>query len=284
MSRALGFSWRAAVVPLCAALLAASLPAMAKDPTTRDLVRKYVKENNGKELGKLMGFTKEVEHVVAMDYTVVLKQDGEEKEVDPQVQQFQMGDKIQVKIQPVTDAYIYIFAQGASGEKTCLLPKEDRGETAPLVKGGATIKLPEDGFLEFVPPPGSEELIVVATEKPVPDLAGLTNVVFKKPDEELTAQEQEIKKTLKATVNKTLNSIRDRQAKSNKFRGLLSDEALEEFSQTTRKQSKTRGVLEEPPHGKNGSTFVVSASTDAGDPPNLLVNISLKSVSASKGN
>lgn len=213
-----------------------------------------------------------------MDYTVVLRQDGQEKDVDPQAQQFQIGDKILVKVQPVTDAYIYIFYQGASGEKACLLPKEDRGETAPLIKGGTTVKLPEDGYFEFVAPPGSEELIVVATEKPVPDLAGLSNVVFKKADEELTPEEQEIKKTLKATVNKTLTSIRDRQAKSNKFRGLLNDEAMQQYTQSVRKTSATRGVIEEPPHGASGSTFVVSASTDRNDAASLMVSIPLKSV------
>ncbi len=274
---------RAAIVPLCIALAGAPPSALAKEPTTRDLVRKYVKENNGKELGKLIGFNKEVEHVVALDYTVVLRQKEEEKDVDPKSHEFQLGDQIQVKLQPVTDAYIYIFSQGASGQKSCLLPKEDRGETAPLIKGGATVKLPEDGYLEFVAPPGSEELIVVATEKPVPDLASLANVVFKKPDEELTPQEQEIKKTMVATVNKTLNSIRDRQAKSNKFRGLLSDEAMQEFSATVRKTKATRGILEEPPHGTTGSTFVVSATADANDPASLLVTIPLRSVQTKKG-
>jgi hypothetical protein len=247
--------------------------AEAGEPTTRDLVRKYIQEGNGKELGKLIGFTKEVAHVVALDYSIAVRQDGQEKDVDPLNHQFQIGDQIQVKIQPVTDAYIYIFHQGASGEKTCLLPKEDRGEQAPLVKGGTTIKLPDDGYLEFVAPPGAEELIVVATEKPTADLASLSNVVFKKPDEQLTPAEQEVKKTMISTVNKTLNSIRERQAKSNKFRGLLDAEQMKEHF-----TGKTRGVLEEPPHDKSGSTFVVSATTETQDSPSVWVNIRLKSI------
>lgn len=247
--------------------------AQAGEPTTRDLVRKYIQEGNGKELGKLIGFTKEVAHVVALDYSIAVLQNGQETEVDPQNHQFAIGDQIQVKIQPVTDASIYIFHQGASGEKTCLLPKEDRGEQAPLVKGGTTIKLPDDGYFEFVAPPGSEELIVVATEKPTADLAALTNVVFKKPDEQLTTAEQEVKKTMLSTVNKTLNSIRDRQAKSNKFRGLLDAEQMQEHF-----TGNTRGVLEEPPHDKTGSTFVVSATTETQESPSLWVNIKLKSI------
>jgi len=252
--------------------------AEAAERTTRDLVRKYIKEGNNKELGKLIGFTKEVAHVVAMDYSITTRQDGQDKDVDPQTHQFQIGDQIQVKIQPVTDAYIYIFHQGASGEKTCLLPTEDRGEQAPLVKGGTTIKLPDDGHFEFVAPPGAEELIVVATEKPTADLAALSNVVFKKPDDQLTPAEQEVKKTLISTVNKTLNSIRERQTKSNKFRGLLDPGEMAEFSATVRRSGATRGVLEEPPHGQAGSTFIASVSTEAQDSPSLWVNIKLKSV------
>jgi len=253
--------------------------AQAGEPTTRDLVRKYIQEGNGKELGKLIGFTKEVAHVVALDYSIAVLQDGQAQDVDPANHQFAIGDQIQVKIQPVTDAYIYIFHQGASGEKTCLLPKEDRGEQAPLVKGGTTIRLPDDGYFEFVAPPGSEELIVVATEKPTADLAALTNVVFKKPDEQLSPEEQEVKKTMISTVNKTLNSIRERQAKSNKFRGLLDAEPMKEFTAQVRRTGATRGVLEEPPHEQRGSTFVVSATTETHDSPSLWVNIKLKSIS-----
>jgi hypothetical protein len=279
------------MIILSAALIAAAgfgLPrgsgrAEAAERTTRDLVRKYIREGNGKELGKLIGFTKEVAHVVAMDYSITTRQDGQDKEVDPQKHQFQIGDQIQVKIQPVADAYIYIFHQGASGEKTCLLPTEDRGEQAPLVQGGTTIKLPDDGYFEFVAPPGAEELIVVATEKPTADLAALSNVVFKKPDDQLTPAEQEVKKTMISTVNKTLNSIRERQTKSNKFRGLLDGGEMTAFSAAVRRSGATRGVLEEPPHGQNGSTFVASVTTEAQDSPSLWVNIRLKSISVPEG-
>ena len=273
MNRAIVFLTTAVVLAISLGLASGFRQAEASEPTTRDLVRKYIQEGNGKELGKLIGFTKEVAHVVALDYSIAVRQDGQETDVDPLNHQFQIGDQIQVKIQPVTDAYIYIFHQGASGEKTCLLPKEDRGEQAPLVKGGTTIKLPDDGYLEFVAPPGAEELIVVATEKPTADLAALSNVVFKKPDEQLTPAEQEVKKTMISTVNKTLNSIRERQAKSNKFRGLLDAEQMKEHF-----TGKTRGVLEEPPHDKSGSTFVVSATTETHDSPSVWVNIKLKSI------
>jgi hypothetical protein len=278
MNRAIVFLTTAVVWTTSLGLAFCFRQAEAGEPTTRDLVRKYIQEGNGKELGKLIGFTKEVAHVVALDYSIAVRQDGQEKDVDPLNHQFQIGDQIQVKIQPVTDAYIYIFHQGASGEKTCLLPKEDRGEQAPLVKGGTTIKLPDDGYLEFVAPPGAEELIVVATEKPTADLASLSNVVFKKPDEQLTPAEQEVKKTMISTVNKTLNSIRERQAKSNKFRGLLDAEQMQKFTSEVRRTGATRGVLEEPPHDKSGSTFVVSATTETQDSPSVWVNIRLKSI------
>jgi hypothetical protein len=281
MKRSYSGSFLVIALSACLVPLALLEAASAAEPTPRDIVRKYIKEGDGKGLGQLIGFTKEVEHVVALDYAVLVRTDGEEKEVDPNEHQFEIGDQIRVRIQPVKDAYIYIFYHGASGEKKCLLPEVGRGEVAPLVKGGAEVRLPEDGHLELVAPPGRDELIVAATEAPVSDLAGLANVVFKKPDEELTPEEKEIKKGLIASVNKALESIRARQG--SKYRGLLTEDAMEEYSCKVRQTGKTRALLEEPPHEGSGSTFVMAASTVRGDRPNLLVTISLTSVAPPEG-
>ena len=268
-----------ALLAMLGLLWAAAAPGVAAEQSTfRDLVRKYAKSGDGKTLGKMIGFSKEVQHVVALEYTVLTKTDGKEEAVDAAKHQFHLGDQIRVRIQPVGDTYIYIFHEGASGKRTCLLPTEQ--EKPPFVKAGQTIELPSDGTFEFTAPPGDEQLLVVATEKPTSDLASLANVVFNKPDSELTPAEKALKKTLKATVQKTLKSIRDRQAETTTYRGLLSEDAMREFTNGVRQRGVAESVLEEPPVGNQKSTFAMIASVTPGSQPHLFVNIPLKSIAA----
>jgi hypothetical protein len=271
--------------PALAALLAAAaivlLPSgrtsAADGPTFRDLVRKYVKDGDGKQLGTLIGFSKPVEHVIALEYTVLAKsKDGHEDAVDPQSHEFKLGDQIRVRVQPVNDTYIYIFHEGASGARVCLLPTEQ--EKPPFVKAGQTVELPGDGYFEFSAPPGSEQLLVVATEKPTDDLAGLSNVVFNKPDDQLTPSEKEIKSSLKAKVQKTLKSIRARQSEATTYRGLLNEDAVKDFVRKVEKSGTSRGVLEEPPTAKDSATFAMVASEKNEPQANLFVSIALRSV------
>lgn len=138
---------------LSAALMLAGVMAHAcaeEEATYRDLARRYFATGDGKAISKFVGLTEEVKHVVALDYTVLIRKDGREEAVDPKAYQFALGDSIRIKIQPASDNYIYIFHQGASGERTCLLPVDK--ETPPLLKAGASFILPFDGYFEFVTP------------------------------------------------------------------------------------------------------------------------------------
>ncbi len=269
---------------LCAAFAAAVLlhglpiQAMADDEVTlRDLVRRYAKDGNGATLAKKIGFSKEVAHVVALEYSIMVQAAGKETPVtDVKTHQFKLGDRIRVRIAPVSSAYIYILHEGTSGQRVCLLPTSE--ERPPFVKGGDSITLPEDGYFEFAEPPGNEQLLVVATEKPVSDLAGLANVVFNKPDAELTPQEKEIKQSIKAKVEERLKSIRDRQAEATTYRGLLSDDAMRDFSGKVSQSGATDTVIEEPAAGRSASTFAMVASTKADARPALFVTIPLRSV------
>jgi hypothetical protein len=188
-----------------------------------------------------------------------------------------------VRIEPIDDAYIYIFTEGPTGQRQCLLPKNDRGEKAPFVKRGTKVHLPDDGWIEFSPPAGTEQLLVVATEKPTEDLAGLANVVFGKPDDELTPKEKEIKKTLQAKAKARLESIRRRQSESITYRGLLTREALGKVADQVQREGGFRSVLEEPPTGKQSATFAMVASTRQDDRPSLMVRIALTSVAGKSG-
>jgi len=271
-------------VGFCAAVAAAflltlpSIQAGGDDEVTfRDLVRKYTKDGDGKTLAKKIGFSKEVEHVVALEYAILLTEGGKETPVaDIKTHHFKLGDRIRVKIEPVSGAYIYILHEGASGKRICLLPTSD--EKAPFVKAGGSISLPEDGYFEFAEPPGNEQLLVVATEKAVSDLAGLTNVVFNKPDDQLTPQEKEIKNSIKAKVEQRLKSIRQRQAETTTYRGLLSKDAMQNFTRGVQQKGATETVIEEPASKANGSTFTMVASTKSDAQPALFVTIPLRSV------
>jgi len=274
-------SYRQAAALLGVAVIVLLFPwrtAAADEPNFRDLVRKYVKDGDGKQLGTLIGFSKPVEHVIALEYTVLVKRDGREEAVDPQSHEFKRGDRIRVRVQPLSDTYIYIFHEGASGARVCLLPTKQ--EKPPFVKRGQTVELPGDGYFEFSAPPGNEQLLVVATEKPTGDLAGLSNVVFNKPDDQLTPAEKEIKSSLKAKVQKTLKSIRARQSEATTYRGLLNEDAVKDFARKVEKRGNSHGVLEEPPTANDSATFAMMAS-GANDPQqNLFVSIALKSVGA----
>ena len=158
--------WHAAVVLGIGVCLAVA-SAKADDVTFRDLARKYFKDGDGADLAKLVGYSQPVKQVIALEYKVLLFENGKETPVDPKTYQFRVGDQIRVEIAPLSDYYVYIFHIGASGKKEFLLP--DKNEQPPLAKAGERLALPDNGFLQFAEPPGDESLLVVATEKPVAD-------------------------------------------------------------------------------------------------------------------
>ncbi len=261
------------------------------ESTVRDLVRKYVRRQ-----GQVVGGSKttapkkgdvpdklpgDLRKVIALEYTVLLRKGDDEQAIDPHQHRFQLGDRIRVQVQPLSDLYIYIFHEGASGQQSCLLPSDE--ETPPLAKRERTLRLPSDGgYFEFEPPAGDERLIVVATEEPV-ELKVLSSLVFKKPDEKLSSEEQAIQQKLKGRAQKTLKSIREQQSQGTKFRGLFTDEVLAEVAGELKDEGGTRAVLEEPPHGAQKSTFTMSVSPDREGASELFVSIPLKSTSSPDG-
>lgn len=274
--------WRlAAALLLAAGVLAPPSEVRADDaPTFRDLVRKYVTAQvSAVKAEPLPGLPEELQKVVALEYTVLLRDGENETPVDAETHMFKIGDKIRVRIEPLSDLYIYIFTEGASGERKCLLP-EGR-ETSPLAKQGELLDLPTDGFIEFVPPAGEEKLIVVATDAPSDDLAALADVVFKKPDEELTDEQKAIQKKLKARTQKTLKSIRERQEQGTRYRGLFGDDELKKVGSEVESEGAAVATLVEPPHGDETSTFSMAASFKKEGRGELYVTIPLKSVADS---
>ena len=262
-----------------------SATAQDSDSTFRDLVRKHFSLRSRPQqdtspyqtqLAEAIGAEEGLDGVVALEYTVLLRNGELEKPVDPKGYEFKVGDEIRIKIQPMNDMYIYIYHEGASGHRVCLLPETD--ERVPLAKANQSLVLPPDGYFEFSDPPGSETLVVVATEKPLDDLASLANVVFQKPDTELTEDEKKIKAQLKGRVEKTLQSIRRRQTTGTTYRDAFSSETLKKVAAEAKEKNTTRAVFEEPPSGKNGSTFTMLANYKKdGGRLDLFVSIPLKS-------
>jgi len=265
-----------AILFVAVACLAPAARGDADEPSVRDLVRKYVQNHpNGAVVATgAEALPGNIRKVVALEYTVLLRKGDEEEAIDPHQHQFQLGDQIRVQVQPLSDLYIFIFHEGSSGQRSCLLPADD--ETAPLAKRDEVLKLPNDGgFFQFEKPAGDERLIVVATEELV-DLKVLSALVFKKPEEKLSAEELAIQKKLKARTQKTLKSIREQQTQGTKFRGMFNDDVLTRIGGELKDEESTR-VLEEPPHGKQRSTFSMSVSTRRKGAGELFVSIPLKS-------
>ena len=250
----------------CLALLASGGNARADDTGVR--WRNITRERLPKDVD-----------AVVLEYTVLLVKDGQEKPVDPAGHQFDIGDRILVRIQPKDDMYIYIFTEGPKGDKSCLLPTSDA--KPPLVKKDKYIELPDDGFFRFEEPAGEEKLIVVATATESQDLAALANVVFRKPQELLTDQEKREQKNRIDQVEKHLQSSNKVKVAGAKRRGILSQNAVDQFNADLK--VKKRGIIEEPPHGEETSTFAMAVAEHGAGRPELLIDIPLRSVARPAG-
>jgi hypothetical protein len=239
----------------------------------RDLVRRYAKDKDPAELKAATGL--DVHHVLALEHTILLVRDGKaEPLLDPERHQFKVGDRIRIRIRAVTEACLYIFNEGASGERVCLLP--DKREKPPLVKAGQAVDLPMDGgSFEFVPPPGKELVRVVATEKPTEDLTGLLHAVFQK--ENLTPKEEDLKKSIRAKIEARLQSIGKQQDETMAYRGLLDKEAMKDVRAKVEQAGTSEIVLRELPNAKHPSTFTMIAGAKSNAQP-LMLTISLRSV------
>lgn len=264
---------------LWAGVCLATTAARADDTTFRDLARKYFKDGDGAELAKLVGYSQPVKQIIALEYKVLLHADGKEKPVDPKTYEFRVGDEIRVEVSPLNDYYVYIYYVGASGKKEFLLPTDK--EDPPLAKAGKALALPGDGYLEFKAPPGNEQLLVVATEKPVANRDVLARILTKKPGEADTPEEQAVRKTIKATVSKALKSSREREKeimnKTVMYRGLTDDAAMKDLVHDVQTRHITEGTIEEPSRGKSSGTCALYMSVDKQDDARLLVTIPLKS-------
>jgi hypothetical protein len=269
------------------AVVPSNSAAAERDATFRDLVFKSFETNEFDDLAQAVGQTGPLKQVIALEYKVLFLEDDEETAVDPKVRPFKMGDKIRLSIQPLKDSYIYIFHIGASGESRFLIPRS--GRQPPLTKANDAVVLPRGrDWLEFVQPPGDEQLKVVAAEEPIPDLALLARVLTKDP-KNYTEEEKQVRQRLNATVVANLRSVEEEeQARRKKlvtFRGIGSD--VKKAADETRASGANKTLVEVPGEKASEGTIVVFVSTEPGDgvgsmKSSILVTIPLKSQRAPK--
>ncbi len=209
---------------------------------------------------------------IALEYTVALIDDnGKETAVDPANQTFQVGDSFLVKIKPQDDMYVYVFNEGPSGERSCLIPARD--EKPFFVRKDAEITLPDDGgYFTFNPPAGEEKLLVVAVPEPTEDVRILARTVFQAQSGRLkTAAEQEANDAQGAAAAK---AIRDRAAAGVTKRG-PSSAAVPRADAPLPPDGRITNV-EPPGEGERSSYGLAIAGPDAGQ-PELILDIPLRS-------
>ena len=275
----------ALVASICIVAVLPAWAAAAEVPegsTIRTLMREYFKDQDGAKLAQFIGYQEPVKKVIALDYKVLLLEDGNEKPVDPKLHEFQLGDRIRILIEPKADYYVYVFNIGSDGKQRFLLPDERRNEEAPLIRAGRKVALPDDGYIRFAPPAGTDQLLVVATEQRVSDRATLAELLTKKPGEKLTPKQEKLNDTIKATVKEALISVEERRkAKLDNtvmYRGLSTEDQRKELARDVKTRKVKEGTFEETSRDAKEGTSAMYISTSGKGTPRLLVSIPLRSV------
>lgn len=251
-------------------------PAAAEEPNFRESLRRQLAHQKANEpatspAGLPAGFNQ----VVAVEYSVLLRKEGVEQPVDSATYCFQPGDKVRVRIQPLSDLYFHVFYEAADGRKLCLVPND---RNAPRVaKPDQPLELPTDGnVFEFdATTEGRETLTVVASKHPNDDLAVACDALCKKPDDKLTPDELATRGELRMRFQNMLRTIEDRQGEAVSYRGLVTKQALSDLSSRLESDQAATLLLQEPPQTSRPTALAVSISK-LGKPPTLLVTIPLR--------
>jgi hypothetical protein len=211
---------------------------------------------------------------LALEYTVISIDDtGRERHVDPHTHTFAVGDSFLVRIRPQDDVYVYVFNEGPTGDRVCLLPSE--GEQPHLAKKDIEIALPDDGgCFTFSEPAGAEKLVVVAMSQPNDDMRLLTSACFnsgRSAAATLTSEQREAKKQ----ADSGMDSLRQRAAKGVQSRGPV--RKLVERTESLGAGERVTHV--EPPRAGETSSYGIAVSAGA---PELILDIPLRSQAPAK--
>jgi hypothetical protein len=250
----------------------------------RDLVYKTFDEDDHGALASQIGLEGKQVDFTALEYKVLLlKEPGAAPTlVDPKTHRFTIGQQIKVLVRPLTRSHVYVYHVGASGRGSFLVPRED--EEPAVVAPKKEIAIPQEGYFEFVPPPGDEVLYVIATREPVWDRAVLAQVVTSKNPENDTPQMKEQRKQINAVVESVVKSEAEKRLERNdgsiKYRGLLQAEDRKAFVEDLKSRGVTWGSVELPPEKPNEATVALgfrSADAPSQAGTALVVTIPLRS-------
>jgi hypothetical protein len=139
---------------------------------------------------------------LGMRYSV-LKRDaaGRYQEVDPD-STFHSGDRIRLEIQANSTGYLYVVAQGSSGNWQVLFPSREVAGGSNQVHRGETRQIPSGGQGQFVfdEQAGTEKLFLVLSRQPE---ANLDKLIYSMGDHSEPAKAAEPPRTLiaQATVS-----------------------------------------------------------------------------------
>jgi hypothetical protein len=273
---------RAALVLAAIVALATIRTATADEPSFRDLASKYSKDGDGKDLAKLVGFGQPVKKLIALQYKIILLHDGKEAAVDPKIYRFKPGDRILVRIEPLSDSYVYIYEVDAGGQGKFLLPEKD--ENPPLAKAGHPLALPNGGRLHLSEPAGGRYWLLVAAEKPITNRAILARVLSKKRGEEYTPEEDAVRKTLKSTRTRVVKSMAETRKETQEhtviWRAIGGTHPFGTLTADIRARGVKDGTFEQPTDGGTTALYMSCRSDQA--ELQLLVSIPFKVVAAEK--
>ena len=132
--------------------------------------------------------------------------------------------------------------------------REVKGRPGKHDRSEAVAKILEDLIAEMAPP---------VTDPNAPYMA-------------IVQQRDEVKK-VNSRVDAKLNNVNKQLTGKLTYRSLLAEDSVKESTRALEKGEKTTAVLEEPPTGKDSSTFVMALGPNGKGRPQLLVNIPLKS-------
>jgi hypothetical protein len=111
---------------------------------------------------------------LGLRYSILRNNGGDEyREVAPDTV-FHSGDRIRVAVEVNDPGYLYIAIKGASGTWKILFPTADVAGGNNRVESGQQYTIPSaPGRFAFDQQPGEEQLFIVLTRKPEPDLEHL---------------------------------------------------------------------------------------------------------------
>jgi hypothetical protein len=133
-------------------------------------------------------------------------------------QRFRHGQRFRLRIEAATDLYIYVLVHNSDGTHEVLLP--EKPAQVPLVKAGQTAYLPAQNAFRFSPPPGKEQLRLLASPKVLPwveprELWQLEN------GQTLTSEQQATLDQLKSVRTRSIDAAIQSQGKMKSVANIL---------------------------------------------------------------